>query len=266
MGDIIEKCQCPHRSGAKHSQWDKEQMQRAIQACKHHDMTPSAAAETYNVPRRTLVDRLRGKVREDCTSAGRRRALTLDQEKDLCSYITYMAGRGFPLTVNQILMYAWCIDKKSGRQVFGGSGPCSGWWRSFKKRYPDTLRLRRPDSMDRGRALFSTVTIIQDYFQLLKRELENSGFQQRPEDIYNCDESIVDLNKCTQKVIVPKRMKSAHSREVASSEHISIHCCVSAAGNCMPPFIIFKKAFPGGSYPSGGPDGALYGKQDSWIP
>ncbi|KAK4306646.1 hypothetical protein Pmani_021539 [Petrolisthes manimaculis] len=253
----------PSRVGIKHSQWTREDMQRAIKACKTGMMTPSQAAKEYNVPRKTLTDRLQRKVSEDCTNAGRKRALTPGQEKDLCRFIEYMAMRGFPLTVNQILMLAWCIDKVQGRKVFGASGPCEGWWRSFRNKYPDATKLRRPDRLDRGRALYSTVDKIRDYFQLLKQQLTEGDYMARPQDIYNCDESIVDLNKCTQRVVVPKRMRHAHSREVASSEHISIHCCVSASGHAMPPFIIFKQSFPGGNYSRDGPDGCLYGKQDS---
>lgn len=60
---------------------------------------------------------------------------------------------------------------------------------------------------------------------------------------------------------MPRRFRTSHSRQVASSEHITIHCCISASGATIPPFIIYKAAFPGGNYTSGGPDGAIYGKQ-----
>ncbi|KAK4324211.1 hypothetical protein Pmani_005213 [Petrolisthes manimaculis] len=158
MGDQ-RGCARPSRVGIKHSQWTREDMQRAIEACKTGMMTPSQAAKEHNVPRKTLTDRLQRK--------------------------------------------------------------------------------------------------------LLKQQLTEGDYMARPQDIYNCDESIVDLNKCTQRVVVPKRMRHAHSREVASSEHISIHCCVSASGHAMPTFIIFKQSFPGGNYSRDGPDGCLYGKQDS---
>ena len=115
--------------------------------------------------------------------------------------------------------------------------------------------------MDRGRALFSTVDNLRAYFKLLKSVLDEGDFLNRPQDIYNCDETIVDLNKSSQKVVVPRRFKASHSRQVASSEHVTIHCCISAAGNTILPFIIYKAAFPGGNYTAGGPDGALYGKQ-----
>ena len=38
---------------------------------------------------------------------------------------------------------------------------------------------------------------------------------------------------------------------------------MSAAKRAIPPFIIFKGSFPGAHYTSGGPDGALYGRQES---
>ena len=63
-------------------------------------------------------------------------------------------GRGFPLTVSQIMMYAWCIDKKSGRNKFGENDPCYTLWLGFKSRHRDSVKLRKPDSLDRDRALF----------------------------------------------------------------------------------------------------------------
>ena len=72
-------------------------------------------------------------------------------------------------------------------------------------------------------------------------------FHSRPQDIWNCDESVINLNKSTQKVVVPRRNRSAHSRVVSTTEHVSIHCCINAAGAAMPPMIIFSKSFPGGS-------------------
>ena len=113
------------------------------------------------------------------------------------------------------------------------------------------------------RALFSTVDNLRSYFQLLKTVFDEGDFASRPQDVYNCDETVVDMNKSSQKVVMPRRFKSSHSRQVTSSEHVTLHCCVNATGTAIPPFIIYKSSFPGGSYTSGGPDGALYGKQQT---
>ena len=251
-----------NRRGKKRCQWRQEDMTRALQACRN-GMTPSNASREFNIPRKTLDDRLKNRVPETARGSGGVTYLTAEQEQSLCGYIRYMAERAFPQTINQIKHSAWLIDKESGRNKFGPEGPSNTWWAGFKSRHPDAVKLRRPDLLDRGRAIYSTANQLRHYFQLLKTVLESGNFAEHPENIYNCDETIVDLNKSTQKVVVPKRMRTAHSRQVAPTDHISILCCVSAAGRAMPPFIIFKGSFPGGHYTTGGPPDALYGKQDS---
>ena len=100
--------------------------------------------------------------------------------------------------------------------------------------------------------------MLRDYYQILRSTLDEHNFHDRPMDIYNCDETIVDLNKATKKVIVPEHYSKAHSRSVSGIEHISILCCANADGSAIPPMIIFKNCHPGGKYGDGGPDGALY--------
>ena len=168
-----------------------------------------------------------------------------------------MATRSFPLTVDQVMKYAWSIDKR-GEGKFGMNGPSQGWWLSFRKRYPNVCKLRKPDIIDRGRSIYNTVRVLRQFYQVLKKTLDDYNLEERPMDIYNCDETIVDLNKATTKVVVPKSFKKAHSRAVASSEHVSILCCVNADGNSLPPLIIFKKSNPGGKYSAGGVEGAMY--------
>ena len=249
------------RKGEKRRQWDQASMDMALQDIRNNNMKPSEASKIYKIPRKTLTDRISKNIKDDCKAGGAGTYLSAEHELSLCSYIEYMATRGFPLTVSQVIMYAWVIDKTKGQNKFGDKGPCYGWWLGFKARHPESAKLRKPDSLDRGRALFSTVNNLREYFQLLKSVLDEGDFLNRPQDIYNCDETVVDLNKSSQKVVVPRRFKTSHSRQVASSEHITIHCCISAAGSTIPPFIIYKAAFPGGNYTAGGPDGALYAKQ-----
>lgn len=250
-----------NRKGEKRRQWDPDNMMSALSDVKNKTRTPSEAAKFYKVPRKTLTDRISKNIKDDCKAGGAGTYLSEEHEQSLCSYIEYMAHRGFPLTVNQVMMYAWVIDKTKGKKKFGENGPCYGWWLGFKARHPERAKLRKPDTLDRGRALYSTVNNLREYFRLLKSVLDEGNFLNRLQDVYNCDETVVDLNKSTQKVVVPRRFKTSHSRQIASTEHITIHCAISAAGNTVPPFIIYKSAFPGGNYTSGGPDGALYAKQ-----
>lgn len=56
-----------------------------------------------------------------------------------------MAGKGFPLTINQIIMHAWSIDKApSGKHAFKVKGPSYQWWLSFKARQSHIACIRKP--------------------------------------------------------------------------------------------------------------------------
>lgn len=238
-------------------------MSSAFEAVRSGRLSVSSAAKEYNVPRMTLSDRVNGKIPLNA-KMGVKTALTTDEESALCSYISYMANRGFPLSIQQLMGFAWCIAKERGREhVFTKSGPSRKWWQGFKKRHPD-LSLRRPDALDRGRACLGNVNALREYFQLLKETIEVNGLSDKPERIYNCDEAALFLNKSAgQKVIVPTRTKHPHSLSVATNEHISVHCCVSAAGQALPPMIIFSKSMPGGAYHRNGPVNASYACSDS---
>lgn len=65
------------------------------------------------------------------------------------------------------------------------------------------MKLGRCNTLTEWTALCSTIGIIRDYFQLLKKHLDKEGYTER--DLNNCDESIVHLNQCTQRVVMPQK-------------------------------------------------------------
>lgn len=150
------------------------------------------------------------------------------------------------------------------RHVFGPNGPSEKWWRGFKGRHPD-ISLRRPDQLDRGRTRMANENVVREYFELLDTVIKEADLQGKPHLIFNCDETAIDLNKSTQKVIVPVRQKHAYLRGIGSTQHISVHCCINAAGHTLPPMIIFSGGFPGGPYNRNGPEDALYATSDSEL-
>ena len=74
------------------------------------------------------------------------------------------------------------------------------------------------------------------------------------------------MNYARERVVATKGAKNVYSQNVGTSDHISLLCCVSAAGSPLAPMIIYSKSFPGGQYRFDGPDDTLYAKSDSrWI-
>lgn len=236
-------------------------MSAAYNAVMTDGLRVSHAAATFGVPRKTLDDRVKGKVQLGCKH-GNQTALTPEDEESLYNYIDYMAGRGFPLTVSQVTLMAMAITKERGGGVFKDGGPSRHWWRGFRHRHP-TLSLRRPDPLDRGRAAMTNENTIRTFFNLLKEIYDANDLLKRPQLVFNCDETMVDLNKSSEKVVVPRRQRNAHSVNIASTEHVTALCTVSADGKALPPMIVFKGGFPGGPYSRKGPINAIYAKSES---
>ena len=65
-------------------------------------LTVSAAARMCGVLRRTLDDRIKGRVCHG-TSPGPSTVLSYDEEASLVSYVLYMADGGFPLTRRMVI-------------------------------------------------------------------------------------------------------------------------------------------------------------------
>ena len=74
----------------KRKQWKDNDMRSAMSAVNNKEMTIYAAAASFNVPRKTLDDRIKGLERHG-TNPGPSTALTFEQENALESYLFYMA-------------------------------------------------------------------------------------------------------------------------------------------------------------------------------
>ena len=107
--------------------------------------------------------------------------------------------------------------------IFFENGPSEKWWRGFKACHPQLLLLRA-DVLDRECSSNSNIYVVRDYFKLLDKVLFDNDLKQRPDLVYNCEETATDLNKSTQRVIVPVRQKHAHLRDMGATQYISVHC------------------------------------------
>ena len=98
--------------------------------------------------------------------------------------------------------------------------------------------MRRPEPLDKSCAIYSSAYQVKHYFQLLKKAMNEGNFHQQHQSIYNYDKSIIELNRIMQRIIIPKPIRLLQIYNVASSGHLTIHCCINAIGNTLPPFII----------------------------
>ena len=246
--------------------WNEESMVAAMEAVETNKMSVTAAAATFNVPRKTLDDRVKGRVKHG-TKPGPTTALTLEEENALVSYLVYMANRGFPLTRTMVKAFAWAIAKRSGNDGRFNQeyGPGEHWWANFRKRHPK-LTLRKTDKLERSRAEALNPEVVEEYFKLLETTLDENGLKNCPRQIYNCDETFLPLDYSREKAVTLRGTKNVYCQAQGTTDHITLLCCASAAGLPLPPMIIYPKAFPGGQYRFEGPDDAVYAKSESgWV-
>ena len=118
------------------------------------------------------------------------------------------------------------------------------------------------------RARASTTNLVDHYFyKVLKPVLDQLKLNDRPSQIYNADESFVCLSGGPSTVLA-KRGCKAPQRIIGGSgrENITVHCCFSASGQYVPPYIVYAGKKLMFAHTQGGPIGARYGVSPSgWM-
>ncbi|KAM9525235.1 uncharacterized protein ACWYII_043994 isoform 2-T2 [Salvelinus alpinus] len=71
------------------------------------------------------------------------------------------------------------------------------------------------------------------------------------------------MDASKRKVLAPKGSKKNCIQALGTRDRVSVLACFNAAGEDVPPFIIFGKRFPGELYTKEGPANALYGTSPS---
>ena len=199
------------------------------------------AALELNVPR-TMKDRVSGRVVHGC-NMGPKTYLTNEEEKELVDFLLKCSKMGYA-KMRQIVHSAVqkkeemndALQKKKEKKLNKIS---HGWWVRFCRRWPQ-LRLRKGDSFPIVRDQMTNYTVFNDYFNLLAETLTNHGINDKPSQIYNCDESGMPLEHKMPKVIAAKGTKKVRQCTSDSKTQITILACASTSGQAIPPMVVFS--------------------------
>ena len=108
------------------------------------------------------------------------------------------------------------------------------------KRHPD-LSIRKPEKLTTARARMLNPVVVTNYFNDLDALLDKLDLKEKPDKIWNCDETGKLFEHQPVKVIAAKGEKSVVGRTSANSSNITIMACVNAAGRTMPPLFVATK-------------------------
>ncbi|CAC5402501.1 unnamed protein product [Mytilus coruscus] len=153
--------------------------------------------------------------------------LTDEEETSIINYVKYMAERGFPLTRRMLKAFVISIVEKSGRKTLFNmdKGPSN----KLLNRHPE-LSEKLPEQQDKARRRMSNVTVLDQYFKLLMDTVDSLGLTNKPNQIFNCDESgFSGKEKSKEKVLTTKGSHS-YQQKVMVHGHITVHMCIAGDG------------------------------------
>lgn len=251
LGSSMPRC---YKSKDRYRQYDQSSLDLAVTSVKVGDQTVNSAAGVYGVPRKTISNRLK-KGQDVVTKLGGPTIFSASQELDLVKRLKYLEGRGFPLDINGLLRSAYFFALQLSRQRklnvqipknWHRNRKCSrDWWFSFKRRHP-TLTLRKAEGISISRAHAFNEGRIESFFSqchTLYEELEISKF---PQLIFNVDETgLSTVPNTRSKVIASRGARTVQSIQMGERGTLStVIPVISASGDCLPPFVIFKGKAP----------------------
>lgn len=239
------------------AQWSEDALRDALRAIQR-GLSQREASGRYGIPRRTLRNHI--KSEKISRKLGRGSILTAPQENDLVKRILRLADIGYPVTPkimrHQVYKY---VKNNEIKNNFSSETKLAGrgWFRLFLKRHPE-LSKRKAQNMNPARAQKLNKFIVNDYFKKLGDTLDELGFKDKPERIYNLDEKGCRLTIHHQQVVMARKgVKRLHLVAPEHAENVTVVGCVSASGSVIPPMILFKGKRKKPEYDDNLPAGSL---------
>jgi hypothetical protein len=156
-------------------------------------------------------------------------------------HLKHCATVGYGKTRSDVLGIVQSAAADKG--VLRSSRVSEGWWRRFLERQSD-LSLRQGDSTAHVRMDATNKETMDQYFSLLHETLVTHKICDKPAQIYNVDESGVPFNPRPPKIVSAKgrQTKKVRYRTSGRKGQITIVACANAAGQAIPPMVIFDAA------------------------
>jgi hypothetical protein len=226
---FFQKAQMPKKQAKrKLLKYDHEKMIQAVEAVNSGAMSIRVAATKYGVPKSTLGDKMSGR-RDLDTNIGRRDALSEAVENKIVDTVLEASMRGMGISRRQLFTRTSILCKQMRVTPFKNKAPGRGWWSGLKKRHPE-MTIRKPEKLGNSRARMLNTTVVSKYMADLGKILTDLNLHDKPNCIWNCDETGKQFQHTPIKVISQKGAKNVVSRVSENRTNITIMACMNGAG------------------------------------
>nr|CAI5820493.1 unnamed protein product [Callosobruchus analis] len=222
-------------------------MEQALKAYREKLMGFNECCRTYTIPkptfRRHLLS-LNKNANENIIQKGRMTIFNKKVEHQLEQHILNLEAQLFGVTITDVRRLAFQIAEQNNiRHNFNKETGMAGkaWYYAFMKRNKD-LSLRLPEKVSMARAAGFNEQNVNHFFDLLEKLVDKEGFKALT--VYNVDEiGFGTVQRRNQKIIARRGKHQVGG--ISSGErgvNTTVVCCANAAGQCIPPMIIYKKS------------------------
>jgi len=239
--------------------YSEENLENAMRDICTGNLTQRQASVKYGIPRSTLKYKLKG---AHGGKPGGPTIFSQQEEEMFQAYVTTASSYGFPVdeTDLRFIVKAY-VDRKGSRiRQFCNNMPGKDWIKSFIKRHSQ-LTVRLASNIKRKRAEVSPM-VINEYFDNLSAELHGVD----PCGIWNYDETNLTDEPGQKKVIMKRGCKYPERIMNSTKSSTSLMFCGNAAGELLPPYVVYKADCMWTTWTENGPPQTRYNRSKSgWF-
>lgn len=230
----------------KRQSWTEDQLKLAVEEILSKRSTFTEAAAKFEIPRSTLISRIKGWNQRPAVGGlaphkGRKPEISPEDEKILVECISALNKWGFGLSKSEVLdLIQEYVTRNEIQTRFKNNRPGDDWWIGFKNRYG--LSLRKPERMESSRTRQSgDPFIVMDFFDKLLRAMKKLNLFNKPQCVWNLDESPFNSDPGGTTRRVAKKGEAVKVQTGGSGkETTTVLACGNAAGRVLPPSIFHK--------------------------
>jgi hypothetical protein len=228
----------PNKYSRTYRKYSPDVLLKAYEEVKTKGVSVRKVANQFNVPVQTLRDRVKGHIDPLNFVKGGDTIFTHEEESSLVDHLEAMAGLGYGATNTKLQELggelAYALGKRDSSKQLSNC-----WLYGFLKRWEARVRSIRPQSLEVNRAKSSTPDIISKYFCNLEKVIQENNLADKPQYIYNVDETGIQPEHRPPNIIAPVKSKPQAITSPRTTT-TTVIACGNALGNYIPPYFVFK--------------------------
>lgn len=221
------------------SNYSKADLQNAVNEIRRGALSIHRAHTMYNIPKTTLFYHLKGIRGKKSETQGRAPIIPKEDETRLANALRSMEKWGFGISRKELfLLIAHYVEANKLKTPFKNNIPGDEWFRNFKTRH--NLSIKKPQSVEYARKKMTDPFIINEYFDILDNCLTDLLLRDKPNRIWNLDESSFSHDPYKTKIVGARGKPCSRTVSGPGRENTTVLSAVSASGLKAPPLIVYK--------------------------